>query len=548
MGHKMPGTLPASQQTNSLSKFLQSRHVHLPKVKNLAREITDLVSSKNKKSHVHRFKLEQDVEKLRERLRQETELHVLLQNATTTTKTELSCSSSLPCHIQDLLSNIAVLDARVSMLEQERISLHFQIIQERNERRLAQYHLRHSVSQSVCSYDAVGQNSADWNEFIANNGSTSCDKYRRTLARIRPSKGLGTDNNANELSKEMVRCMRNIFVSLGESSSTRSKSSARENRGFSPREQASPWKSPSERSRKIPRWVQSPRIDVQNNSDVLATENNVFDPYKAQGKLSWADIGSYRTATEVSWMSVEDKRLEYASEELFKFRILVERLARVNPTSLSHSEKLAFWINIYNALIMHAYLAYGVPKSDLKLFSLMQKAAYTVGGHSYSAAAIEYVILKMNPPLHRPQIALLVSLVKLKVSNEQQLAAIDAHEPLASFALSSGTYSSPAVRIYTAENLREELEDAQRDYVQASVGISPRGKLLVPKMLHCFAKNLVDDDSEIGLWISGHLPPRQAAFVEQCVTQRRRWSFLGSNSGNCGVVPFDSRFRYLFLP
>ncbi|CAM8958870.1 unnamed protein product [Rhodiola kirilowii] len=51
-----------------------------------------------------------------------------------------------------------------------------------------------------------------------------------------------------------------------------------------------------------------------------------------------------------------------------------------------------------------AYLAYGVPKSELKLFSLMQKAAYTVGGHSFSAAAIEYVILKMKPPVHRPQI------------------------------------------------------------------------------------------------------------------------------------------------
>ena len=32
------------------------------------------------------------------------------------------------------------------------------------------------------------------------------------------------------------------------------------------------------------------------------------------------------------------------------------------------------------------------------------QAAYTVGGHSYTAAAMEYVILKMKPPTHRPQI------------------------------------------------------------------------------------------------------------------------------------------------
>jgi hypothetical protein len=37
----------------------------------------------------------------------------------------------------------------------------------------------------------------------------------------------------------------------------------------------------------------------------------------------------------------------------FQYRNLVERLARVNPAELSHNEKLAFWINIYNAMIMH---------------------------------------------------------------------------------------------------------------------------------------------------------------------------------------------------
>jgi hypothetical protein len=40
----------------------------------------------------------------------------------------------------------------------------------------------------------------------------------------------------------------------------------------------------------------------------------------------------------------------------------------------------------------------------LIVFLYIFQAAYTVGGHSFTAAAIEYVILKMKPPLHRPQI------------------------------------------------------------------------------------------------------------------------------------------------
>ena len=100
------------------------------------------------------------------------------------------------------------------------------------------------------------------------------------------------------------------------------------------------------------------------------------------------------------------------------------------------------------------------------------------------------------------------------------------------------------VRIYTAKNVREELQEAQHDFVRASVGVSNKGRLLVPKMLHCFAKGSVDD-SNLAVWISHYLPPHQAVFVEQCISQRRQ-SLLGSR--NCGILPFDSRFRYLFLP
>lgn len=54
---------------------------------------------------------------------------------------------------QDLLSGIAVLEDAVVRLEQEMVSLHFQLSQEKNERRLAEYRLMHSspCSVSLCS-------------------------------------------------------------------------------------------------------------------------------------------------------------------------------------------------------------------------------------------------------------------------------------------------------------------------------------------------------------------------------------------------------------
>ncbi|XP_071724877.1 uncharacterized protein [Rutidosis leptorrhynchoides] len=540
-----------------------------------------VTSSTSTSSCPYRFELEKDVQRLQLQLREEMELHAILQNAIEKNAMKLSSPSCLPHHAGELLSNISVLEVTISRLEQEMVSLHFQLSQERNERRLVEYRLKHSSSLRCSQHperkhettfdnacrerrDQPAESSGDsfpesvmefavdsaerlHEKIMYEGGDSKCYQTVefKKLPRGMASKGLW--DNPNQLSEEMVRCMKSIFMSLADSA-VPSKSSVPESHSslsVSPRGHlsSSSWWSSSERLM-ISSWVQSPQVDVQNNSDVLATENT-FDPYRVRGKLSWEDIGTYGLAMEVSWMSVGKQQIDYASGALRRFRSLVEQLAKVNPIHLSCNEKLAFWINLYNALIMHAYLAYGVPKSDLKLFSLMQKAAYTVGGNSFSAAAIEYVILKMKPPMHRPQIALLLALQKLKVLDEQRKSGIDTCEPLVAFALSSGMYSSPAVRIYTAKNIREELLEAQRDFIRASVGVSSKGKLLVPKMLHCYAKGFVDD-SNLAVWISHYLPANQAAFVEQCISTRRRQSLLGSR--NCGILTFDTHFRFLFLP
>ncbi|KAM5552446.1 hypothetical protein ABKV19_027007 [Rosa sericea] len=55
------------------------------------------------------------------------------------------------CYIQgqELLSIIAAVEVTVSELEQELVALHFQLSQERNERRLAEYRLRHPSPRSM---------------------------------------------------------------------------------------------------------------------------------------------------------------------------------------------------------------------------------------------------------------------------------------------------------------------------------------------------------------------------------------------------------------
>ncbi len=100
------------------------------------------------------------------------------------------------------------------------------------------------------------------------------------------------------------------------------------------------------------------------------------------------------------------------------------------------------------------------------------------------------------------------------------------------------------VRIYTADKVHFQLQDAFHDYIQAAVGMSTKGKLLVPKLLQCYAREFVEDNALLA-WICDLLPNSQVAMICEYVQQRHRHHrILGSR--NFTIIPFDFTFRYLF--
>ncbi|KAH7655297.1 Ternary complex factor MIP1 leucine-zipper-containing protein [Dioscorea alata] len=479
----------------------------------------------------YRCQLEQEVQKLQMQLQQEFDLHVVLADAVgKKTLSMVNSPSNLPDKAQELLANIAALEITVSKLEEELVLLQFRLSHERTERHLAEnslnilpvvspkppesglpgytweehlsslQHSKFNESQmlqstesdicAACRHPQEITTNSDCNMPVpcgVETGRNMMDvpPQQTGLTELKQSFLTNLWQNPNRLSEEMVRCMRNVFLCLSKSSSP------------------IPFMATS-----APEFC-SPGFKMNEIREPL-TPQKTFDPYQVSGKMSWKNAGSYSLAAEVSWMCVGKTQLEYAAEALKGFRFLVEQLAKVNPSCMSANERLAFWINLYNTLIMHAYLAYGVPKSDMKLFSLMQKVSYTVGGCSFSAAEIEFVILKMKPPAYRPQIALILALHKFKISEEHKRYSIDSSEPLVVFALSCGMYSSPAVRVFTAENVREELQNSMRDYMRAYIGIN-----------------------------------NKVTVVRDSASQWKQ-RLLGVRSFS--IIPFDTRFRYLFLP
>ncbi|KAK9115648.1 hypothetical protein Sjap_014595 [Stephania japonica] len=173
-------------------------------------------------------------------------------------------------------------------------------------------------------------------------------------------------------------------------------------------------------------------------------------------KLMFAMLESYAS---------EDRRhVDYTgisnSEEFRRYVNLAQDLQRVNLLSLSGNEKLAFFINLYNAMIIHAVIRLGCPEGMIDRRTFFGEFQYVVGGQPYSLTAIKNGILRSNQrqpySLSRP----------FGGSDKRLELAMLKVNPLIHFALCNGTRSSPRVQFFSSEGIEAELRCAARDFLR----------------------------------------------------------------------------------
>lgn len=190
-----------------------------------------------------------------------------------------------------------------------------------------------------------------------------------------------------------------------------------------------------------------------------------------------------------------DKMMHNASLFLpLRYVNLVHDLHRVDVELLSPDEKLAFFLNLYNAMVIHAITRIGHPGGliDRRLF--FSDFLYLVGGHSFSLSEIENGILRNNrkPPYslirhfsngdRRLQVShtfciglsqvlsifinLFRNATKLTLLHEPYQLALPKVNPLVHFGLCNGTKSSPTVRFFSPQTVQSELRAAAREFFQ----------------------------------------------------------------------------------
>ncbi|XVE82699.1 hypothetical protein DITRI_Ditri16bG0026800 [Diplodiscus trichospermus] len=325
----------------------------------------------------------------------------------------------------------------------------------------------------------------------------------------------------NKLSEDMVKCMSSIYCKLadppliqnGFSSPNSSMSSAS---AFSPQDQHDMW---------------SPGFRNNSSFDV-----RLDNPFHVEGLKEFS--GPYSTMVEVPWIFRDSQKLGDVEHLLQNFRSLICRLEEVDPGKLKHEEKLAFWINIHNSLVMHAFLAYGIPQNNVKRLFLLLRAAYNIGGHTISADTIQSSILgcRISRPGQWLRL-LLSSKAKFKARDERQAYAIEHPEPLLYFSLCSGNHSDPAVRAYTPKRVFQELETAKKEYIRATFGVCKDQKILLPKIIELFAKDSSLCPAGVLEMIQQSLPESLRMSIRKCQ--------LGKSRKSIEWIPHNFTFRYL---
>jgi Protein of unknown function, DUF547 len=180
---------------------------------------------------------------------------------------------------------------------------------------------------------------------------------------------------------------------------------------------------------------------------------------------------------------------------------LAGALHHVDPAALiGDDRRIAFWLNLYNALFLHEMTLRPRRGNLLRHARLFDRAAYRVGEGRYSLSLIEHGILRRNSrspaALRRP----------LRRGDPRSAAAPSQLDPRIHFALNCGARSCPPLRFYDDAGLDAQLRDATRSYLAGDVRVDDkRGVVTLPRLMRIYRTDFGDRRTQL-VFAARHVP------------------------------------------
>ena len=209
-------------------------------------------------------------------------------------------------------------------------------------------------------------------------------------------------------------------------------------------------------------------------------KETVVDPWTVTGKVDYAKL---------------------RKSDIYKSYVAASaELQNVDLFGLSVAQRKAFFINVYNALIVHIIAAKGEPSNLLSRLKMFSTTQYCIGGDLYTPDEIENGVLRGN----RPVATAVFGRRPFGSSDPRRFIACPPADPRIHFALVCGAKSCPPIRVYTPENIDEALDSATAAHVDGEVEVDEAKRTVtLSKLLTWYAVDFGANDDEKLLWLAG---------------------------------------------
>ena len=210
---------------------------------------------------------------------------------------------------------------------------------------------------------------------------------------------------------------------------------------------------------------------------------------------------------------------------LQRAREISGRLDAVDPTALhGDHERLAFWINVYNARVLHELgerPRHGSLIRHSLIGRLFARVGYSVGGKYFTLDHIEHGLLRRNA---RPPFALRRTLAR----DDSRLAAAPSRlDPRIHFALNCAARSCPPIHSYEAGGVSDQLSLATRSYLESEVSIDrSAGEVTLPYLVRLYAPDFGDRAAALE-FVAAHLPENDREWLLSEAGREARIRFGG---------------------
>lgn len=195
-------------------------------------------------------------------------------------------------------------------------------------------------------------------------------------------------------------------------------------------------------------------------------------------------------ALKGNFFDLETGGVNYAkmkgSEAYKEYQQAAAQLQALDLNSLrTQDARMAFWINLYNALVVHGISELNVENSVRDVRGFFENVAYRVGPHVFSLDDMEHGILRRNQKKH------FFARKPFARSDPRQAFMVYQVDPRIHFCLVCGAKSCPPIGTYQEEKIEQQLSMAAATFVNSdNVVIDKANKRLkLSKILDWYSKD-----------------------------------------------------------